>query len=549
MYQRREFLGSLAGGASRFFLQAGSPFREGAPVKTTDVPPEPPREPVPLSGRQLFVDDYLIESTSLNRTFHRPKLYEGNPVLRPETGLELHDGMCPATVPFEDGAFYDPADRKFKLWYMAGWYNASCLATSDDGLNWKRPDLDVEPGTNRILPKRGRYQRDGAAVWLDHFAADAGERYKMFVYFRNKKDIGFVFGGLYPSGAPNDWEGGEVYTSPDGIHWTLRAKTGPCGDNTGAFYDPFRKVWVFSVRMYNARGRVRGYRSHPDFVQGAAWTSDDVRFWQTADDLDLPEPNLGYQTQLYKVGAVAYESLMISLHAIHRGPPNEICAAGGFPKYVDLTVGYSRDGFHFHRPDRNAFLAGSRVRGSWNRAYLHSAGGVCLIVGDELYFYFGAWSGISPRLDGHMYAGGSTGLAILRRDGFASLDAGGAGGVVTTRPVRFRGSRLYVNCNVPHGELRAEVLDEGGKPIGMFSAADCLPVSANRTRQEVAWKGGGNLSTLSGRPVKFRFLLRSGELYSFWVTADRNGASHGYVAAGGPGFTGPTDTVGDGSAA
>jgi len=44
--------------------------------------------------------------------------------------------------------------------------------------------------------------------------------------------------------------------------------------------------------------------------------------------------------------------------------------------------------------------------------------------------------------------------------------------------------------------------------------------------------------------VRFRFHLRLGALYSFWVSPDASGASHGYVAAGGPGFTGPTDTVG-----
>jgi hypothetical protein len=44
--------------------------------------------------------------------------------------------------------------------------------------------------------------------------------------------------------------------------------------------------------------------------------------------------------------------------------------------------------------------------------------------------------------------------------------------------------------------------------------------------------------------VRFRFHLRQGSLYAFWVSPERNGASHGYVAGGGPGFSGPTDTVG-----
>ena len=50
---------------------------------------------------------------------------------------------------------------------------------------------------------------------------------------------------------------------------------------------------------------------------------------------------------------------------------------------------------------------------------------------------------------------------------------------------------------------------------------------------------------LSCDPVlKLRFTLTNGRLYAFWVSPEATGASHGYVAAGGPGFKGPTDTVG-----
>jgi len=52
------------------------------------------------------------------------------------------------------------------------------------------------------------------------------------------------------------------------------------------------------------------------------------------------------------------------------------------------------------------------------------------------------------------------------------------------------------------------------------------------------------LAAVSGKPVRFRFHLTRGSLYAFWVSPDQSGASHGYVAGGGPGFTGPTDTVG-----
>jgi hypothetical protein len=32
--------------------------------------------------------------------------------------------------------------------------------------------------------------------------------------------------------------------------------------------------------------------------------------------------------------------------------------------------------------------------------------------------------------------------------------------------------------------------------------------------------------------VRFRFSMRAGQLYSFWVSADESGASGGYYAAG-----------------
>ena len=35
-----------------------------------------------------------------------------------------------------------------------------------------------------------------------------------------------------------------------------------------------------------------------------------------------------------------------------------------------------------------------------------------------------------------------------------------------------------------------------------------------------------------------------GKLYAFWVSPDESGASHGYVAGGGPGYMGRIDKEG-----
>ena len=96
----------------------------------------------------------------------------------------------------------------------------------------------------------------------------------------------------------------------------------------------------------------------------------------------------------------------------------------------------------------------------------------------------------------------------------------------------------------PRGELRAEVLDEAGHSIAPFTLKNCRLVQVDSTLQEVTWADAENLTALRGKMVRFRFTLRQGSLYAFWVSRDASGRSDGYVAGGGPGFTGPTDTVG-----
>jgi hypothetical protein len=205
-----------------------------------------------------------------------------------------------------------------------------------------------------------------------------------------------------------------------------------------------------------------------------------------------------------------------------------------------VLLGFSRDGFHWHRPDRRPFLGVTEQEGDWNGGNMQSAGGGCLLVGDELYFYVSGRKRTDQFWDGR----GSTGLGTLRRDGFASMDAGQTAGTLTTRRLRFKGRHLCVNADVDRGELRVEVLDETDRAIEPFTIQNCAPLHADQTQQAVRWTGATDLAALAGRAVRLRFRLRNGSLYAFWVSPDESGASYGYVAAGGPGFTGPEDTVG-----
>lgn len=259
----------------------------------------------------------------------------------------------------------------------------------------------------------------------------------------------------------------------DGVTWSNPvACNAPAGDYGSIFYNPFRSKWVQSIKRDGPRGRCRYYVESDRFLDGADWSK--AVYWTNADRLDRPEPANSYAgnasqgdpPQLYSLAAVAYESLLIGMHQIHRGPRNEICAQGKFPKLTDLELGFSRDGFHWDRPDRRGFIRGAREPGVWDRAY------------------------------------------------------------------------LFVNIHAPQGELRVELLDSSGKVL-----ATSRPVIGDSTKQRIEWLDQPDLAKWSGKPVRFRFQLSNGQLYSFWVTEDAGGASNGYVGAGGPGFSGVHDVI------
>ena len=494
-------------------------------------------------GRQLFVDDFLIAGTNLKRVFHQPKLLD-HPVFVPETPLEMNGGLYPCACPFSDGVFYDDTDRKFKMWYQAGWFDGVGYAESDDGIHWRRlSEIDPARGTDNVLPRKPNALRDGSAVWIDYGADDPGEKYKMMVFYRlfdhQVKHYGEMPKHFHdvPGSIPPQ-EKIKLFASENGIDWVDKGEAGHGGDNSTFFYNPFRKKWIFSLRTFSrldSRIRTRGYYETDDFFRKSQWEDKEVRFWARTDIHDAPDPDLGYYTQLYNLEATPYESLMLGVFGVFMGPPNPVCEKKKTPKIIDLKLAFSRDGFHWARPTYDNFISSSREPGTWNYGYAHIANGVCLVVNNELYFYVSFFSGTSPRLGSHEYAGGSVGLARLRRDGFASLRDDGKGGFVTTKLLEFDGDRLYVNANARNGKLLAEILDEQEHVIQGYSRDDCTPLSADGTREPLTW-GGRTLKPLAGRRIRIRFLLENAELYSFWITDHPEGRSRGYMAAGGPNF-------------
>ena len=493
-------------------------------------------EIIPIDvGRQLLIDDFLIEKTNLERIFHYPQYFYGNPVLEADKPWEYTYAGYPYAAPFSDGVWYDEKDKKFKMWYATGggefnkaenrFYAVTAYAVSDDGINWEKPLLDVLEGTNLVNLKI----RDSNTMWFDKHEKSPDKRFKLF----NVED---------------DWNDGKVwrYTlkySSDGIHWTESGiRSGVVGDRSTVFYNPFRDKWVFSIRSFVNEMRARNYFEHSNAETGVSMInsnsphSDDkeenVVFWFVPwkNELKHPDPAYRSNTGIYNFDAIAYESLLLGFFSVWQGPPNDICDKLGIQKRNEIAIGFSRDGFHWHRPDVNRFHPVDEKDSAWNQGNIQSVVGSPLIVGDSLYFYMSG----RRKCKSYWDACSSTGLAKLRRDGFVSLDASDTEKTLLTRKLTFEGQYLFVNADASEGQLLAEILDEYGNVLEGFSKYQCKPIQTNSTKIAIEWEKGKTLEKCSGTPVRIKFYLQNASLYSFWVSKYLTGESEGYTAGGGP---------------
>ena len=333
-------------------------------------------------GRQLFVDDFLVDSTQgIVRVYNHPTKALDAPVIWPETDLEREVDpkrpyrFAPVAGATSGGLWWDPVKKVFRLWYEAGWMKYLCYAESKDGVAWERKDLGVVKGTNRVLTDT---LLDSWSVFPDYKAANPYANWRLMVS---------VAGGVTDN---------RLYTSADGVAWTHIGNAGQSGDRSTMFYDPFRGKWVFSLRGGGPgkSGRNRSYWASETFGgETCLWNFPAGKLsrglhpglsrpkpWLATDEKDIPDPSVGgLQPQLYNMDAVAYESIMVSLFEIlhpFRGD-NGTCASAGMPKITDLHFAYSRDGWNFDRPDRTAASAASRWgAGKWDTGYLSPMGGI-----------------------------------------------------------------------------------------------------------------------------------------------------------------------------
>jgi hypothetical protein len=216
----------------------------------------------------------------------------------------------------------------------------------------------------------------------------------------------------------------------------------------------------------------------------------------------------GVDAQIYGHISFPYESQWIGLLRMYH------VKRTGY-KQVDVELTSSRDGLNWSRAGNREIFLPLGSKESWEADYTDPAHNGPLLVNDELWFFYRGSRNLADR-ENYEFA---LGLAKLRRDGFASIDAGAEEGTLTTRPLTLEGDSLRINAAAKGGSLRVGLLTMDGKPVDGFGPDDCHPISADSTNQAVRWKSGDDLSAAkkASEHVRLVFQMRNASLYSFWL--------------------------------
>jgi len=70
------------------------------------------------------------------------------------------------------------------------------------------------------------------------------------------------------------------------------------------------------------------------------------------------------------------------------------------------------------------------------------------------------------------------------------------------------------------GTAFVELQDEQGTPIPGFTLKDCEEIGGNFIDQKVYWNGSTDVSSLAGKPVQLRIVMKRTKLYAFQFTKD-----------------------------
>jgi len=448
------------------------------------------RDVVEIGTRtEPFVDDWLVDRIEgLQFKLHEPVRREVVLVLdRPWEGPT---GGCCTVMRTPDGGirmYYRgdcPADASDQ--------QVTCMATSSDGIHFERPKLglfEVHGSTDNNVVWRGIESHNLAPLPDANPDAAPDQQYKAF-------------------GGPM-WK---LYglCSPDGIRWG-RIREEPL-DYEGAFDSHNVAFWDELAGCYRSFSRyfIDGWPKGIRAIQSA--TSPDFIHWSKPAPHEYGE---GVPTEhLYTNATVQCPGAPhIFLSFPKRFVPGrhkvKQHAHGGLSEAVFMT---SRDGVHWDRRFMEAWVRPGPDERNWTERSNMTGCGILETGPGEWSMYIS---------EHYRWDNNRLRRLTVRRHGFVSVHAGYAGGEFTTRPLVFEGTRLALNYATSIvGSVQVEVQEPDGRPVEGFALDDMAPLYGDELDAVVAWKGGGDLAAVAGKPVRLRFAMKDADLYALETRED-----------------------------
>lgn len=518
----------------------------------------------------LFVDDEnVLYRSGTQKEIASLRKHDQNPVVAPDKPWEGMIGWV--------SVYRNPQTGKFQMWYQA--YNEKrtedkrlkCVvayAESVDGKTWVKPNLGLFPyyevkDTNIVLigSSNGYGDRYCNSVLVEARETDPTRRYKMVYY------------DWEPDDDRNLGAGTHIAFSPDGIHWTKHERMvhktsyglkgaqplfsdeniyveGPVKDGRP------RKSWLVPISMSDAQdvfydelkqcyvGYGKMWMHGPD--GGSHWKhgmgrieSQDFIHWSkpqfilSVGDDDPP------QHEFHTSPVFLYNRQYFSLNQILNRSVGTI----------DVELMSSRDGLRWDRPYiGQPFL--QRGKASDFDAATLLTNGTPVIVGDEMWFYYGAYRGtaigavgLDRQVTGSKDYYSGVGLAMMKKDRFVGitvdprihsrnslkitretvgkpapkLTKANTIGQVTLKPIHLDQVRsMTLNGDASQGKILVELLNEDGFRVRGYSKEESVPMVTDSIDAVVRWKERGLAQLKPGRYI-IRIHLDNAKLFAFTI--------------------------------
>ncbi len=445
--------------------------------------------PIYIGSRlELFIDSFIIDQ--LNNTIlvlHEPK----------DEGIVLTFNM-PWEGHFSGYTTIIKDSNLFRLYYRgSNEKEVTCYAESLNGIDWDKPNLKIclydSSFNNNIILNEAPFCHNFCPFIDNNPKAPKSEKYKAIA---GKKSSG-LFG----------------FKSSDGIHWEKITDKplitqGSFDSQNVAFWSQTEKTYICYFRT---------------------WIKDTIPIRTISRSTSIDFINWSNPVKM-SFGETPYENLYTNqTHPYYRAPHIYIAIAARFVPDLqvvsdqqalklkvhknyyhdcsDIIFMSSRGGINYNRTFMEAFLKPGIGFQNWVSRTNYPALNVVQTDSTEMTIYVNQ-NYSQPQACLRRYA--------LRIDGFSSLKASYKEGDATTKSMIFKGRNLFINfATSAVGKVQIEIQNQHGVTISGFSLSDSEILVGNEIKRLVSWKNNPDLSSLSGKAIKLKFLLKDANLYSF----------------------------------